>query len=830
MLQRVVTTQQVTCSHCGLPVPAGLVKRDSDTQFCCAGCRAVYEAIHACGLDSYYKLRAAADASGKPVEQHEGSFETFDAPAFQKLYVQQTQDGLCGTDLILEGVTCAACVWLVERLPRVLNGVIEARLSLREAIVRITWDPKVLSLSQIARTLANFGYIPHAARGMSRKTLHLKEQRKRLIHLAVAGAIMGNTMLLGLALYAGIFGQMEAEYIRFFRWISLLLGTISLAWPGAVFFKSAITAIRLRATNLDVPIALALLVGGVAGIINVILDRGEIYFDSLTVLIFLLLVGRFIQYRQQRKADDAVELLFSLTPSNCRIVHPAREDKPEQVMEAPIEALQVGDLVEIRAGDLIPADGVVEKGRSSVNQALLTGESLPAAIDIGDEVFGGSQNVGSVLRVRVNQIGQETRVGQLMQLIERGIQEKPPIVQFADKVGGWFVIVLTIVSIATFAYWCRYSVTQAIDHTVALLIVTCPCVLGLATPLTIAVAIGRMARQDILIKSGVALEKLSRSGRIVLDKTGTITEGKLQLLHWHGSSKWKSIVAEIERKSSHPIARSLVETLGNNEADAAIRTNLKDITENGDGGISAMLGEKLIQIGSPRYMSHHGVVVDPALSVLARRITGDGATAVFVAEDGAAVALAGLGDHIRDDSAEAIAGLRILGWRPAVLSGDAPEVVSAVARCVGLDPVESRGQVSPEEKLERIRNAPRSGSTVMVGDGVNDAAALAAADVGIAVHGGAEASLAAADVYIARPGLSPLLDLMQMARRTMRTIHINLAISLSYNLLAGTLAVTGIMNPMVAAILMPISSASVLSAAMWSIRRDLHGKESASWK
>jgi Cu2+-exporting ATPase len=803
----------VRCSHCQQPVPRGFIEPGAATQFCCAGCRAVYETIHACGLDGYYKLLESADATRKPAIATEKGYSTFDAPAFRKVYVQQTADGLCSTDLVLEGVTCAACVWLVERLSRVLPGVVEARLSLREGIVRVTWDETKVSLSRIARTLDRFGYPAHPAKGQSRKELHLKDQRRRLIHLALAGAIMGNTMLLGLALYAGMFGGMEGEYTIFFRWISLLLGTISLAWPGAVFFKSAYAAIRTRTTNLDVPIALALLVGGVAGVINVILNRGEIYFDSLTVLVFLLLVGRFIQYRQQRKADSAVELLFSLTPSTCRIV------EGDEVVEAPIEALQVGQLVEVRAGDLIPADGVLEVGFSTVNQALLTGESQPVEIKVGDEVFGSSQNVSSPIRIRVSRIGDDTRVGQLMHLIERGIAEKAPIVQFADTVGYWFLVAVTLIAMGIFAFWSSRNLSAAIDHTVAFLIVTCPCVLGLATPLTIAVAIGRMARQNILIKSGAALERLARGGRLVLDKTGTITEGRLQLLRWEGDARWKGVVAEIERKSSHPIARALCEALGSVEADASIRLAVSDIVEKGDGGISANVDGSIIRIGSPRHMRIHEVVVDEDLTRLARQIEREGATAVLIAEDGHAVALVGLGDHVREDSSDAIGELSKMGWKSSILSGDAPDVVAAVAKCVGLDPMLSRGGASPEEKLERMHIGTGKRATVMVGDGVNDAAALAAADVGIAVHGGAEASLAAADVYIASPGLMPLVDLMTIARRTMRTIHRNLAISLSYNLLAGTLAAMGIMNPMIAAIIMPISSASVLSIAMWSIRQ-----------
>lgn len=824
--------QVVHCAHCGLEVPPGLVEPDRGHQFCCAGCRAVFEAVHACGLDSYYKLRqAAAEAEKKPASVSAGSFQAFDAPTFDERFIHHNPDGTATTDFVLEGVTCAACVWLVERLPKAVPGVIESRLSLRESTVRITWQPQAVPLSRIARTLDGFGYTPHPARGTSARELHQRETRRRLIHLGVAGAIMGNTMLLGLALYAGDLGQMEEQYRMFFRWISAGLGTISLAWPGAVFFRSALGALRAKTTNLDVPIALALLAGGVAGLVNVVLNRGDIYFDSLTVLVFLLLVGRFIQYRQQRRADDAVGLLFSLTPSSCRIVRAAGSGQQAagggkpllpaarcqlpaafETIDAPIEALQIDDLIEVRPGELFPADGVVAAGRSSVNQSLLTGESMPVAVNVGDAVHAGSQNVASTLHVRVGKVGRDTRVAQIVGLIERGVQEKPPIVQFADKVGGWFVVIVSVAAALVFAFWSRRGFSPAIDHAVALLIVTCPCVLGLATPLTIAIAIGKLARRDILVKSGVALERLSRGGELLLDKTGTLTEGRLKLIRWIGDESVRPRVAELERRSDHPVGRALHEALV--AGDASSDGELTDVIERGDGGISGRCGDTRIQVGSSRYMREKGIDVDPEL-----------ADAVVVAIDGRVVAAAILGDEVRSDSKPAVASLRRIGWAPSILSGDAPSVVTNVAQAVGIEPARAAGAMSPEEKLDRVRGRDRDQTMVMVGDGVNDSAALAAADVGIAVHGGAEASLAAADVYIAKPGLAPLVDLVRTSRLAMRTIHRNLLISLSYNLLAGVLAATGYMSPLLAAIIMPVSSATVLSLAVASIGRDSRGDQ-----
>jgi Cu2+-exporting ATPase len=399
-----------------------------------------------------------------------------------------------------------------------------------------------------------------------------------------------------------------------------------------------------------------------------------------------------------------------------------------------------------------------------------------------------------------------------MRLIERGVQDKPPIVQFADKVGAYFLVAVSIAAACVFAFWCRRGMSLAIDHTVALLIVTCPCVLGLATPMTIAIAIGKLARRDILVKSGAAIEKLAGRGSLLLDKTGTITEGQLKLLDWTGDVSVQPLVAELERHSNHPVGRALHAAF-----PTATCVFAEEIIERGDGGITGTFDGRKILVGSPRFFAKSGISVDSELKAAIGASESSGATAVVVAIDGRAVAVASLGDQVRADSASAIASLRKLRWSPRILSGDAADVIASVAARVGI--TDASGPLSPEEKLERVERRESKKTTVMVGDGVNDAAALAAADVGIAVHGGTEASLAAADVYIAAPGLWPLVELIETSRLAMRTIRRNLLVSLGYNVLAGALAATGIMTPLIAAIIMPVSSATVMSLAVASIGR-----------
>lgn len=802
----------VACTHCGLPVPKGLIRPQHDNQFCCRACESAYEVIHGCGLDTYYRLRqqSGADNQRLPSNDAKGR-EVFDSTKYHDLYVRSLEDGACATDLLLEGVHCAACIWLIERLPRVVPGVVEARLSLRDATCRIVWDPAQVKLSAIAQALGTLGYTAHPARCGDKHGIHLAEQRAMLVRLGVAGALAGNTMLLAFALYTGMFSGMQQQYSEFFRWLSAGLGVLSLAWPGRVFFRGAWAAIRTRTPHLDVPIALALGVGGLAGAINVVMGRGEIYFDSLTVLIFLLLIGRFIQYRQQRRADESLGLLLSLVPSNCyRVTGPESNETIEQV---PIEAVEIDDLIEVRSGELIPADGVVEQGRASVIAALITGESNPLAVAKGSAVAAGSRLVGATLRVRVSAVGEASRIGRLMALVEQGMSEKPGIVALTDRVAGWFVWVVSLIALAVCAGWVMIDPGKAIDHTVALLIIACPCALGLATPLTLAVAMGRAARRDILIKSGAALDQLATPGRLLLDKTGTITRGEMRVEAWFGETKLQPIIAEIERHAVHPVAGAIVDAYGSLECSAEDRLSIGEVRVHGSG-VSAQNVSGSIHVGSQAFIQEVGVTIPPRYRAQAERWHDQALTPVYIAQGDSVQAVLAVGDALHKDSAASINTLRSWGWEVEMLTGDVDGVATQVGQAVGLAPEVIRAGVSPEQKLQAARLRGGGGAVVMVGDGINDTAALAAADVGIAVSGGAEPSMKAADVYLARPGLSGLVDLIETARNSRRVIRRNLVVSLTYNAVAIGLAAAGYINPLVAAVLMPVSSALVLGLAM----------------
>jgi Cu2+-exporting ATPase len=786
-----VAAAETACDHCGLPVPRGLVERGAARSFCCSGCRTAFAILHESGLEPYYALPERRRA---PVRPSGRTFEEFDHPAFHERYVRARADGLAETDLYLEGVHCGSCVWLVERVPLAVPGLASAELDVRRSLVRVAWDASATPLSAIARLLDTLGYRPHPFRGVKAESMRRLEDRALLVRIGVAGAIAGNVMTLAMALYSGWFGHMEPEYERYFRWVSLILSAAAL-WPAAAFFRGALAALRTRTLHMDLPVALALGAGFTRGLLNTVNDRGPIYFDAFTALIFLLLVGRFLQQRAQRAATDSAELLYALSPAVARVVTDAGA-----VREIPAEALLPGMTMVVRPGDTLPADGTVIEGASDLDLSLLTGETRPVPAAPGERVWAGTLNRTSPLRVRVDEAGEASRLGRMLREVESGARRRAPVVRTADRLAGAFVGIVLGLAAVTFVAWSRVDPTRAADHAIALLIVTCPCALALATPLAVTVAIGRAARAGILVKGGDALESLARPGRLVLDKTGTVTEGRVRLAAWEGPDDVRPLVLALEQHSTHPLAAGFRAAWPELEVPEA-----SEVRSRAGGGVEGRVAGRGVAVGSPGFVRDRALAPEPGPGAACGALTP-----VWVAVDGRVVARAGFDDPIRRDAAAALAALRARGWRLSLLSGDEATVVARVGEALGFAPADRRGGASPEAKLAAIEAAAGEGPVVMVGDGVNDAAAIARASVGVGVHGGAEACLAAADVYLAREGLAPLVALIEGAGRTLEVIRRNIGFSLAYNLVGAALAIAGRIDPLIAALLMPASSLTVV--------------------
>ena len=804
---RLSVVDEVACDHCGLPVPAGLVEEGEARQFCCAACKVVFETLQERGLDRYYELvdkEPAADPALRRGRATGRAFAEYDHESFQAEQVRLGEDGVATIDFYLEGVHCAACVWLVEKLPQVVAGVREARLDLGRRRVLLRWDPDAVALSAIAVALDRLGYPPYPLRGAEERAQRRRETRRALIRIAFAGAIAGNTMAIAFALYGDYLEGMDPGFRAFFRWVSLGLTGLALAGPGRTFFRGAWAALRTRTPHMDLPIAIGLTAGLLGGAWNTWTGGGEVYFESIAVLVFLLLVGRFLQQRQQEKAFESLEMMHAVTPSLAR-----RVGVGGSLEEVPLAALAVGDELEVRQAETVPADGVLLGEAARLDLAVLSGESRPVMVQPEEPLFAGAVNLGGRLRLRIIALGAASRVGRLMALVEEHARRPAAIVRLADRLAGVFTVVVLLLAAAGALFWWWHGGHDPIEVTVSLLIIACPCALGLATPLAVVAAVGQAARAGYLIQGGDALERLARPGRLFLDKTGTLTQARVERLSWTGSEALARAVATVETESTHPLAAALIAAGGEEELPAASSVELV-----AGLGLRGEVDGHRILVGSPEFLAREG---HPAPAGEVEAVLAAGASPVVAWWEGEGHGVAGLGDPLQPDAAEAVAALRRAGWEVEILSGDHPELVAAVGQAMGLPPDACRGGLSPEDKLELVREAVAARvparPVVMVGDGWNDAAALAAADVGVAVHGSAEASLAAADVFVARPGVGRLVALHQGAARTLGIIRRNLGVSLAYNAVGVGLALTGILNPLIAAVLMPLSSLTVVSLA-----------------
>ena len=789
----VAAMEPVACAHCGLSVPAG---RET---YCCSGCEIVAGAIAANGLEQFYALRerpAPASTTGR-------GYTELDDPAFQRVHVDLVADGSAHAALYLEDLRCTACLWLVESAPRCVPGTIDVRVDLGRSRADVTWNPRLTQLSTIARFLDGVGHAPHPYRGLDRDRQRRREDRALLIKLGVAGAAMGNLMLLAIALYAGVFGGMTRADATFFRWASMFVAVPGLGYAATPMFRTAIGALRAHRLHLDLPLSIGIAAGLGWGALNVLRGTGEIYFDSLAMLVFLLLVARWVVLRHQRRASTAAELLLALTPSRAR-----RMDGPA-VVEVSIEAIVPGDRLQVLVGEVIPVDGMIVSGSSALDVGLLTGESRPSEVTVGDAVAAGTVNLAAPIEVHATAVGETTRVGKLVANIEALSARKAPIERLVDRVAGTFVKVVTLAALATFLAWSAIaSIATGAENAMALLIVTCPCALALATPLAVTVALGRAARRGVLIKGADALERLATPGTMFVDKTGTLTAGKLGVVSWRGDVDAAVLAVAVESGSAHPIARAL----RTYATSPHIATHIEE--QLGRGIIGTVAGSRVV-VGAPPWVraraSAHPII-EGWIAELAER----GETPIVVAVDGRAVAVAGLADPVRPDARQALDRLVALGWRVELLSGDDARVVRRVGSDLGIAPERCHGGAAPEAKAACVAAAKRLGPVVMVGDGVNDAAAMAAATAGIAVSGAAEIAIETADVYLRSPSIGDIAATVCGATATLATIRRNLRWSLLYNLTAGVLAISGVIHPLIAALVMPLSSLTVLASSLRS--------------
>jgi Cu2+-exporting ATPase len=802
-----MAAQQETCFHCGLPVPAGShyqVEIDGVSQpMCCPGCRAVAQAIVDGGLGDYYRHRTATSITAQNLIPEElAELNIYDQPEVQRSFVtNEPRDAaeVKQASLILEGIVCAACVWLNERHVNSLPGVVEFRVNYTTHRATVKWDDTLIHLSDILRAIAAIGYIAHPFDPGRQEQVYKKERGQALRRLAVAGLGAMQVMMLAVALYAGDYMGMESRMETFFRWVSLLIASPVVLYSAKPFFTSALRDLKRMQLGMDVPVALAIGGAYLASVWATLTRSGEVYFDSVTMFTFFLLAGRFLEMGARHRAGQAAEELVKLLPAMATRL----TETGEEVVA--VADLAPGDRVRIKPGDSIPADGRVIEGSSSVDESLLTGESLPLSRSIHDEVVGGTVNVESPLLIEVEKVGEDTILAAIQRLLHRAQTEKPRLAGLADRIAGIFVGVILLLAAVVGWWWWQHQPEEAFWIVLSMLVVTCPCALSLATPAALTAATGSLTRLGVLTTRGHALETLARASHIILDKTGTLTTGRLQLqnIRLQGSLNEEAclrIAAALELASEHPVARALSHEV----IDPPMAREVEAVPGQ---GLEGRVDGVHYRIGQPGYASELAGQSGPS------EVSEGSHTEVWLASEQELLAIFSLSDSLRPDAAEALADLRQLGLKPLLYSGDSEAAVAGVARELGVEDYSAR--MRPQDKLKAMHALQDEGAVVaMVGDGVNDAPVLGGAQVSLAMGGGTQLAQASADMVLLSEHLPHLPHAVEMARATLRIIRQNLGWAVLYNVVALPLAAMGYVAPWMAAIGMSASSLIVVLNAL----------------
>jgi len=813
------------CFHCGLPVPPNLDLRveimGAEQPMCCYGCQAVARAIIAAGHGDFYRYRTDKAPTGRElVPDFIEQTRVYDHPDVQKSFVRVEQGNLREAALIMEGITCAACIWLNERHIAQLPGVVEAQINYATHRAQIRWDESRIRLSEILQAIRAIGYSAHPYDPLRQQAAYERERRTHLRRLGVAGVMGMQVMMFSVTLYVGAWSGMEAGFRTFFRWIELGLTLPVLLYAAAPFLHGAWRDLRNVRIGMDVPVSLGILVAFGGSLHATWTGRGEVYYDSVTMFVFFLLVSRYFEMMARRRGADMAESLNQALPAMATRL--SILDGRERHEVVPVARLEPGDRVLVKPGEAIPADGRIETGVSSVNEALLTGESTPLPKTTGDDVIGGSINIESPLRLLVTRVGVETVLAQIMRLLERAQTEKPAITRLADRTAAWFVGGVLLLAGLVGLYWWQAEPSAWMPIVVSVLVVTCPCALSLATPTAISAATGAMLAGGLLSARGNRLETLARCTHVVFDKTGTLTRGEPAVTAVHPLSGLDRadilrLAAALESQSEHPLGKSIARIF------AGELPAVGDLTNHPGAGVSATIDGVRYFIGSRDFIARHcAQPIDLPEPDTTQEPAG---IAVLLADEKTLHAAIILHDQTRPDARATVAALRQAGIQVILMSGDHPPSVRQVAGEAGIETCFAA--MKPQDKLERVQALQRDGAIVaMVGDGINDAPVLAAADVSIAMHGAAQISHASADMVLLSEQLLTLADGLRIARQAMRIVRQNLAWALAYNLIALPAAALGYVAPWMAAIGMSSSSLLVVLNALRLTRRRGRGGSS----
>ena len=804
------------CFHCGLPVPHDFnltIHIDNrDEPACCAGCQAVAQGIIDAGLARYYTQRTAdAPKSELPPQEILDQLKLYDLPEMQADFVHSS-GSLKEAVLMLTGITCAACVWLIEQRLLRLSGVAKVELNYSTHRARIAWDESRVQLSDILLMIRQTGYEAYPYNADTAQQHADTERKRSLTRLWVAGLSMMQVMMYAVPTY--IFGDIEPQFLWLLHWASMVLTLPVVLYSAVPFYRGALRDLKNRKVGMDTPIALAVVLSFVASTVALLRrEMDGVFFDSISMFVFLLLFGRHLEQSARRKAADATERLLKLVPSFCHLLPNYPTD--QSVQEAAVVQVTTGDILLVKAGEVIPVDGEVLSGVGGVDESMLTGESLPIAKKIGDTVTAGTHNIDNPLIIQTKKAGEETRLGSIVRLLDTALAKKPKLAQLADRYASVFVAALLIVAAAVFGFWTMHAgVNRALWVTVSLLVITCPCALSLATPAALTAATGNLASSGVLVRQGQAVEVLGQVSEIIFDKTGTLTCGKPQVVEsvLSGSlneTEIANIIIALEQHSEHPLAHALLAEYAPKSDKTLTADNLINTVGQ---GISANINGTIWRVGNIDFVAQIAGKVPENMAQL------NNGTIIALGNQTGFQAAFVLNDTLKDSAKEAISQLKTMGYNIHLLSGDNRAAVQNTAQTLGID--HFIAQASPEEKLAFVESLQRSGKkTLMIGDGVNDAPVLAQADVSIAMSAGADVSRDGSDIVITNQHLTSIPYAVKLSHKTLKIIHQNIIWALSYNAIAIPIAALGYAKPAIAALGMAASSLLVVSNALRLLKR-----------
>ena len=794
-----LSMSKIKCDHCHLEFSDTVMIHDSDYRFCCKGCQGIFHLLRDEGLESFYS-KMGETTLAPPTEQFETS-TNFDTPAFAERFITKSPEGWSQVSLVIEGIHCAACVWLNEKALHKMPGVLEAHINYTNNKARITWDGETLKLSAIIDMIRAIGYNAFPYDTSLQEVRVNKERKDYYLRMAVATFAVMNIMWVAVAQYAGYFTGITQEIKTILNIAEWVLATPVLFYSGWVFYRGAYYGLKNKAVTMDLLVVTGSSLAYFYSIYITVFEKGEAYFDSVAMIITFVLFGKFLEVLSRKSAADTLDMMSKHIPSEVSIV------EGEITREMNVNEVKVGDILRIRSGERAAIDGEVISGEGSFDESNLTGESEPIFKRKGESIISGTTSIDALIHYKATKDFANSTLSHLVNLLENAMAKKPNIEQLANRLSQHFSSTILFLSIATFWVWYfgQGSFDRALMVGISVIIIACPCALALATPVATLVGLGLGAKRGILFKSAAQIETIAKASMVVLDKTGTITQGRPEvveevIVHPFETPHLYSLVCA----SKHPISRGVMEYIERQD-ETMEQGLLQEAQEIHARGIVARVNEMMIAGGNALLMKDMGIAVD----------SSSDKSLFYYAVDGVLVATYHLRDLPKEGASESIIALKKFGLRVVMLTGDHEAAAYRVAHDVGIDEVHAH--LSPEAKAEFIAQAHNEGQVVvMAGDGVNDLLALARADIGIAMGHGSDIAIEVSDVVLLNDSLVSLVEAFAIGRRTYGLIKQNLWISLVYNSITIPMAMMGYVIPLIAAISMSISSLLVVGNSMRS--------------